>query len=142
MKIPVLRKILYVVSYIVGIGVPVWAVLEKFPSTAHSNGTAKTVASSSILILIIISAVWGKVILKALRQYFGWITGWVGLAFSSAILAAIFTWLYKSAKMIKNISTVCIACCVGFTMAALISGFAKFILREKGETNQNEAGND
>lgn len=142
MKRQALRKILYVVSYIVGIGVPVWAVLEKFPSTAHSNGTAKTVAFSSILILIIISAVWGKVILKALRQYFGWITGWVGLAFSSAILAAIFTWLYKSAEMIKNISTVCIACCVGFAMAAMISGFAKFILKENGESKEDESGND
>lgn len=142
MKIPVLRKILYVISYVFGIGVPVWAVLEKFQSTAKSNGTAKTVAFSSILILIIIAAVWGKVILKALRQYFGWITGWIGLAFSSAILASIFTWLYKSAEMIKNISTVCIACCVGFTMAALISGFSKFILREKGESKKDETGND
>lgn len=142
MKKPILKKILYVISYIVGIGIPVWSVIEKFPSTAKSSGTAKTVAFSSILILIIIAAVWGKVILKALRQYFGWITGWIGLAFSSAIFAAIFTWLYKSAEMIKNLSTVCIACCVGFTTAAMISGFAKFILKEKEESKEDEFGND
>lgn len=142
MKIPVLRKRLYVVSFIVGIGVPVWAVLEKIPSIAHRSGTETTFVFSSIFILIIVSAVFYKVVLQALRQYFGWITGWVALAFSFAILAAIFTWIYKSAELIKDISTVCIAGCVGFTMAALIAGFAKFVLREKGETNENETGND
>lgn len=143
MKKPVtVKRACYILSYIVGIGVPVWAVLEKFPIWAREYSPAKSAGIGLLLIACIVVAVGRKVIVPAIAKWLGWLVGWVALALGAGLLAGISVWLYNSLQVLHDIRTVCIACCVGFSIAAAIAAIGKIIgdSESTGKEERNGAG--
>lgn len=72
MKRPVtVKRVCYILSYVVGIGVPVWAVMEKFPVWSREYSPAKSAGIGLLLIACIVVAVGRKVIVPAIAKWLG-----------------------------------------------------------------------
>lgn len=143
MKKPVtVKRACYILSYIVGIGVPVWAVLEKFPIWSKEYSPVKSAGIGLLLIACIVVAVGRKVIVPAIAKWLGWLVGWVALALGAGLLAGISVWLYNSLQVLHDLGTVCIASCVGFSIAAAIAAIGKIIgdSESTGKEERNGAG--
>lgn len=125
------KRICYPLSYMAGIGIPLWAILEKFPIWAKEYSPVKSAGLGIMLIAIVIASVGRKVIVPAIAKYLGWLTGWLGLAFGAGLLGGLASWLYTSLEVLHDIATVCVACCIGFMLAAAIAAVGKF-MGEKG----------
>lgn len=121
------KRICYPLSYIVGIGIPLWAILEKFPVWAKEYSPVKSAGLGIMLIAIVVTAVGRKVIVPAISKYLGWLAGWLGLAFGAGLLGGVAAWLYTSLEVLHDIATVCVACCIGFLLAAAIAAVGKFV---------------
>lgn len=145
MKKPVtVKRVCYILSYVVGIGVPVWAVMEKFQVWAKEYSPAKSAGIGLLLIACIVVAVGRKVIVPAIAKWLGWLVGWVALALGAGLLAGISVWLYNSLQILHDLGTVCIACCVGFSIAAAIAAVGKIIgdSESTGKEDRNGVGTD
>lgn len=141
MKRPVtVKRVCYILSYVVGIGVPVWAVLEKFPIWAKEYSPAKSAGIGLLLIACIVVAVGRKVIVPAIAKWLGWLVGWVALALGAGLLAGISVWLYNSLQVLHDLGTVCIACCVGFSIAAAIAAVGKIIGESEAPRKEDRNG--
>ena len=87
-------------------------------------------------------AVGRKVIVPAIAKWLGWLVGWVALALGAGLLAGISVWLYNSLQVLHDLGTVCIACCVGFSIAAAIAAIGKIIgdSESTGKEERNGTG--
>lgn len=121
------KGICYPLSYIVGIGVPLWAILEKCLVWAKEYRPVKSAGLGIMLIAIVVAAVGRRVIVPAISKYLGWLAGWLGLAFGAGLLGGVAAWLYTSLEVLRDIATVCVACCIGFLLAAAIAAIGKII---------------
>lgn len=121
------KGICYPLSYIVGIGVPLWAILEKSLVWAKEYRPVKSAGLGIMLIAIVVAAVGRRVIVPAISKYLGWLAGWLGLALGAGLLGGMAAWLYTSLEVLRDIATVCVACCIGFLLAAAIAAIGKII---------------
>lgn len=93
------------------IGLPAWAILEKFPVWKVENGTGKTLGIGAIMALIVAGVTFRKTILNYVKEKTGMktappITMW-------AIIFVVLLALQAFSAFIPDLITICVAGIVG-----------------------------